>query len=367
MEWTAEVWEKIKQKMPYATQKANEVTHIPYSVQDGQWTPGPKGIQWWTNGFWPASMWRMYLVTKNPLYKEQAERAELMLDEAWRLSETLHHDVGFIWMLSSGVNYRLTQNPESRERTVRAANYLMSRFNPHGFLRSWNGDMTGWAIIDCMMNLSVLYFASELFSDPRYKQIAVIHADTVLRHFIRPDGSVHHIVAFDPLTGEPVEYPRGQGIASGSSWSRGQAWAMYGFVISYLYTRDARYLDAAKQVSHYFIANVCDDWIPACDFRAPKEPVVKDNCAGVIAACALLELAGLVPKYEADLYRTPAVKLIQTAAQECTDFTENTPAIMTKCTGAYHSDDHHIAMVYGDYFFIEAMHRLVNPDAMRFF
>lgn len=367
--WADQVWAKITAKMPYAIEKAKENSFMPYTVTNGNWAPGNGGdIRWWTNGFWPATMWRMHLVTGDPQYKAEAERAETMLDACWDFSEGLHHDVGFLWLLSSGVNYRLTDNAQSRERTVKAANFLMSRFNPTGsFLRAWNGDRSGWAIIDCMMNIPLLYWASDVFSDPRYKQIAMLHADMTLAQFIRPDGSVHHIVAFDPTTGEVVDHPYGQGYATGSSWSRGQAWAMYGFTLSYLHTGEARYLDAAKRVSHYFIANIQQDWIPACDFRAPKEPVVKDNAAGSIAACALMELAKIVPEYEKDSYLAPALNILAAADAHCADWTHASPAILQMCTGSYHADDHHIAMTYADYFFIEAMHKLRDPQAMQFF
>lgn len=367
-DWVNAVWAKLEKKMPYGIQKAKENDFMPYTVENGNWKPGPGGIHWWTNGFWPAEMWRMYLVTGDDQYKAEAVRAEVMLDEAWDFTEGLHHDVGFMWLLSSGVNYRLTGDKKSRERTVRAANFLMSRFNPNGrFLRAWNGDRTGWAIIDCMMNIPLLYWASKTFDDPRYRQIAMIHADTSLESFVRPDGSVHHIVVFDPETGEVVDHPYGQGVASGSSWSRGQAWAMYGFTFSYLHTGEQRYLDAAKRISHYFIANIWQDWIPDCDFRAPKDPVVKDNAAGGIAACALLELAKIVPEHEVESYLVPAINILKAADAHCADWTEKTPAVMQMCTGSYHADDHHIAMDYGDYFFIEAMHKLRDPEAMQFF
>lgn len=359
-DWITSVWSRLDGKMPYAREKAQGIGFIPYTTQRGEWKPSPTdNLSWWTNGFWGAEMWQMYIATGDEAYRREAEHCEEMLDAPLRDFEGLHHDVGFMWNMTSGVHYRLDGNAESRRRLMVAASVLAGRFNPKGFLRAWNGDHTGWAIIDCMMNLPLLYRASEMLEDPRFANIAMVHADTTLRHFLRPDGSVHHIVVFDPHTGEPVDTPTGQGYAPGSSWSRGQAWALYGFTLSYQHTRKAEYLDAAKRVAHYFIANVQADWLPNCDFRAPAQPVIKDNCAGSIAASGLLELADAVPEHEAPLYRNAAICLLQAMEANNADWTNDDPAIFQQCTAAYHdTPNHHITMTYGDYFFIEAMQKL---------
>ena len=356
--WVDRVFQKLSAKMPHGVAKAREVDFMPYTTKDGAWKPG-NSITWWTNGFWPASMWQMFLATKEPLYREEAERAEAMMDEAFRRFEDLHHDVGFQWKISSGARYAIDGNPESLRRLLLAANLLAGRYNPNGFLRAWNGDRTGWSIIVTMMNLPLLYWASKHTGDPRFRMIAMRHADHTLQHFLRPDGSVHHIVIFDPETDAVLDTPYGQGYASGSSWSRGQAWALYGFTLSFLHTGKPEYLEAAKRVAHYFIANVCEDWIPDCDFRAPKAPRVKDNCAGGIASCGLLELSKVVPEFERDLYFNAAIQMLKAMDAHCADWTKKDPAIFTECTGAYHSvESRHITMNYGDYFFIEAMNKL---------
>lgn len=357
--WIDSVWEKLQKKMPYAVEKAQGLSFIPYTVKDGEWQEGPMdGICWWTNGFWPGLCWQMYLATKDERYRLEAVRGETMLDEAFNEFDHLHHDLGFMWLISSGVHYRLTGNDLSRKRTLLAANLLAGRYNPNGFIRAWNTDRTGWAIIDCMMNLNLLYFAAEHTKDPRFSQIAVNHADTVLAHFVRADGSVEHIVVFDPETGAVVDKLGGQGIAPGSAWSRGQGWAVYGFVLSYLHTGLVRYLDAAKRIAHFFIANVQDDWLPDCDFRAPKAPAVKDDCAGGLTACALIELAKIVPENEKAFYLNAAIAMLRAMDERHADYSRRSPAILTHCTGAYHGSDHHIAMVYGDYYFVEAMNKL---------
>ena len=356
--WLEDVAKKLDDKMRYGVKKAREVGYIPYTTKNGQWDE--INIDWWTNGFWPAEMWQMFLLTHDPFYRDEALRAEEMLDEALHHFKELSHDVGFQWLIQSGVRYALEKNRDSFDRTLLAANTLAGRFNPNGFIRAWNGeDHVGWAIVDCMMNLPLLYWATEQTKDPRYKLIAMKHADTTMEKFVRPDGSCHHIVVFNAETGEVLDHPFGQGIATGSSWSRGQAWALYGFTLSYLHTGKQEYLDTAKRVAHYFIANVADDWIPKCDFRQPKNPDIRDNAAGGIAACGLMELSKLVPEDEAMMYYEAGCNLLIAEVEYCANWEHNDPAILTKCTGAYHNiPTRHITMNYGDYYLIEAVNKL---------
>ena len=356
--WAQQTLEKLRVKMPCGVQNAREIEGIPYTVKDGQWV-AKNSICWWTNGFWPASMLQMYSMTGDESYLAEARRAEELLDGAFADYYGLHHDVGFMWRISSGFDYQLTGDERSLKRTLLAASLLASRFNPNGFLRAWNGeDKTGWAIIDCMMNLSVLYFASEHTHDPRFSLIAQKHADTTQRIFIRENGTSEHIVCFDPLTGEVVDKLGGQGWKAGSVWSRGQAWAIYGFMISHRHTGRKDYLDTACKVADAFIELVKEDYLPACDLAAPKEPVIKDDCAGAIAACGLLEISDALGEQGAK-YREAAFCLLTEMEKHHADWSLSSPAILTHCTAAYFGD-HHIAMNYGDYFFIEAVHRLLG-------
>lgn len=347
---------KLKLKMPLVLEKAKGLDFIPYTVRDGAWAPGPfDGICWWTNGFWPAQMWAMYRMTGEKAYRQEAERAEKMLDAAFCDYDHLHHDVGFMWLISSGASFRLTGNDQSRKRTLLAANLLAGRFNPAGFIRAWNEDRAGWAIIDCMMNLNLLYWASDYTGDPRFRKIAMAHADTAMVHFVRADGSCNHIVIFDPETGAFLDAPAGQGYAPGSSWSRGQAWALYGFALSFLHTGKQEYLETARRVADYFISQIQDDWIPRCDFRQPEGDGLKDACAGAIAACGLLELAKLTEEKQ---YFDAAVSMLSALDAHCTAWSDASPAILKNCTGSYHGNDHNIAMNYADFFFMEAILKL---------
>ena len=356
--WLEEVAAKLHTKMTYAVGKAREVDYIPYSTENGQWKP--IHIHWWTNGFWPATMWQMYLATKDELYRDEAIRAEKMLDVNLVDFEGLSHDVGFMWLIQSGVRYALEGNKDSYARTMKAAQHLACRYNPNGFIRAWNGEgRQGWAIVDCMMNLPLLYWASEVTGDPRFRLIAMKHADTAMDVFIRPDGSCNHIIIFDAETGEVLDNPGGQGYESGSSWSRGQAWALYGFTLSYLHTGKQAYLDAAKRVANYFISQITDDYIPRCDFRQPAEPVLKDDTAGPVAAAGLLVLAQQLPELEAVTYYDVAVKMLRAMEKEDINWELNDPALLQRCTSAYHDiPGRHMTMNYADYYFVEAINML---------
>ena len=356
--WLEEVAAKLHTKMTYAVGKAREVDYIPYSTENGQWKP--VHIHWWPNGFWPATMWQMYLATKDELYRDEAIRAEQMLDVNLLDFEGLSHDVGFMWLIQSGVRYALEGNQDSYARTMRAAQHLACRYNPNGFIRAWNGEgRQGWAIVDCMMNLPLLYWASEVTGDPRFRLIAMKHADTAMQVFVRPDGSCNHIIIFDAEPGEVLDTPGGQGSESGSSWSRGQAWALYGFTLSYLHTGKKEYLDTAKRVANYFISQITDDYIPRCDFRQPAEPVLKDDTAGTVAAAGLLVLAQQLPELEAVTYYDVAVKMLRAMEKEDINWELNDPALLQRCTSAYHDiPGRHMTMNYADYYFVEAINML---------
>ena len=362
MEFTQERLENLKEKliakMRYGVKCAQDLDGIPYSVRDGKWTHKHK--TWWTNGFWGAEMWQMYLMSGDGFFRDEAIRAEEWMDAALNDPQNLHHDVGFMWLIQSGVRYALEKNADSYDRMFRASHLLAARYNPNGFIRAWNHDGNGWAIIDTMMNLSLLYWASRAYDDPRFKLMAMRHADTAMKYFVREDGSCNHIVVFDAETGEYLDNPRGQGIASGSSWSRGQAWALHGFALSYRNTGRKEYLETSKKVADYFISCIKDDPVPKCDFRQPADEKLYDDAAGAIAASGLIELAGHLGEKEGKPYMDAALRILDAMDSRDADYTEAAPAILTKCTGSYHADDHHIAMNYADYFYIEAINKLLG-------
>jgi unsaturated chondroitin disaccharide hydrolase len=363
-QWVETTLDKLDQKL---TAEATRLgASIPYIPKDGHYEDmGKKDIVWWTNGFWSGMMWQMYHATKKELYKTTAEANEERLDAAFTQYTGLHHDVGFMWLHTAVADYRLTGNERSKARGLHAAHLLAGRYNPRGkFVRSWNRDRAGWVIIDSMLNIPLLYWARDTLDDPRFEYIAMDHADKVMENIVRADGSVNHIAIFDPTNGELLETPGGQGYEAGSSWSRGQAWAIYGFALSYVHSKKQAYLDTAKKVANYFIANIQKTgWIPLVDFRAPAEPVKLDTSAGTCAACGLLEISKHVPTYEKSLYVEAAVNILKAIEQNYVNWNLDEDGIVTHATAAYHDEyGTEAPIIYSDYYFVEAMLRLNEQD-----
>ncbi len=368
--WVDEVMERIRTKMAWVSEKNRN--KIPYTTDEhgnydnkadtAQDWPADDGLNWWTNGFWAGIQWLLYQDTGEERYKEIARISEGMLEQCFSDFYGLHHDVGFMFVPAAVADYRLTGNAASRKAGLHAANLLAGRFNPVGrFIRAWNDleqDTRGWVIIDCMMNLSLLYWASEESGDPRFRHIAMMHADTVMKYFIRADGSANHLIEFDPETGEKVRCYGGQGYAEGSSWSRGQGWALYGFTISYLHTGKREYLDTAGRVARYCMDNIPESGILPLDFRQPAEPAREDSCGACVIAGGLLEFARLVSAEEGEMCRRAAVKILRAIAEQRADFGESCDGIVKGCCAAYHSPVHDMTMSYADYFFLEAMYKL---------
>ena len=361
-EWVDETWEKLDKKLSRIAIKSRDF--IPYTTKDGKHITQNDEINWWTNGFFGGMMWIMYIGTKNEEYRITAEHQEELLEKAFETYTKLHHDIGFMWDITSGVNYRVTGSEKSKNRFAKAAAVLASRFNIEGdYIRAWNNPADiGVTIIDCMMNIPMLYRVNEINGDNRFNAIAIRHADTTMAHHIRDDGSVYHIVEHDHKTGEVTGYRGGQGYAIESSWARGQAWAVYGYVLSYIHTGDIKYLDVAKKVAHYFIANVSDsDYLPYVDFRTPDEPVVYDSTSGAIAACGLIEIAKAVPEHEKKIYINAAIKILKALEENFCDWTEEEDSVLQKGSEAY-TWGLHKPIIYGDFFFAEALLKLKGND-----
>lgn len=359
-EWVQEAWERTVAKVGRTSRRIG--ARFPHASVNGEYVL--ESAHWWTAGFWPGLLWLVYRDNKDEQLKQIAEECEVQLDQVIRDYDRLDHDIGFMWMLTSVARHKLLGEDSSRRRGMLAANLLSARFNLRGrYIRAWNPwkpgeDNSGWAIIDCAMNLSLLYWASETSGDPRFKHVAIEHADTVLEHFIRADGSVNHIVIFDPVTGEKLEVNGGQGYAPDSAWSRGAAWALYGMALSHRYTGEERYLHAAKRVAHFFLAQLPEDLVPHWDFRLP-EGVTKyrDSSAGACAACGLLLLAELVRAEEAEAYRTAGERMLHSlyANYGAWDRDDEEGLILHGTSHFPEGRNIDVPLIYGDYFFVEGL------------
>ena len=363
--WIDETWEKLDQKLRLVAVRSRE--KLPYTAVNGVHDDrSTTDVTWWTNGFWGGMMWLMYEATGWDGYRITAQRSEELLNPAMADFDALHHDVGFMWHLTSGANYRLTGDQAARTRNLFAASTLASRYNVRGdYIQAWNGEaQLGYSIIDCLMNLPLLYWASDELEAPRFRDVAVRHIEMALRDHIRPDGSTNHIV--DHFTDRPGvnQILGGQGYSPESCWSRGLSWAVYGMILAYIHLGDERYLEAARRTADYFLEQVAKtDYLPLLDFAAPAQPVYYDSTAGVCAACGILELAKYVPQEDARYYTREALRILQAICKEFCDFAPERDAIVLMGSERYPFNDYgfrglHIPIIYGDFFFVEALSKL---------
>lgn len=364
--WIREAWQWSCEKVEAAA--AQIKAQFPFITHSGRYDSSA-AVDWWTNGFWPGMLWILYRQTGKDCYRVYAQQCEEKMDAALEAFEGLHHDVGFMWLPSAVADYCITGEEQSRIRGLKAASILASRFNlAGGFIRAWpdwGGDNRGLAIIDCMMNLPILYWASRQTNDPRFRLIAMRHADMAMETFVRPDGSCNHMVRFDPQTGAILEKPGGQGYGEGSAWSRGGAWAIYGFVLSYIHTGKQEYLETAQRTANYFIAGLEENGAVPCDFKSPPEPWVPDSSAGAVAACGLIEIARNTEEREGNRYLSQALRILRWLYESCTQRGENTHALLLHATGAYHDEkSRDVSYIFGDYYWLEALWKLNGNDLL---
>lgn len=362
--WAQEIFNRLEKKLSAECDRIG--SKMPYIPVEGHYHDmGEEHLTWWTNSFWAGILWQMYHATDEKKYADNAIELEKRLDKALEDYQHLDHDLGFMWLHTAVAHFRLLKDEDARKKGLHAAAILASRFQPSGnYFRAWNTPGESVAIVDCLMNLPLLYWGSETSNNAAWKQLAMAHADMALETILRPDGSSNHIVKFDQETGEILEKPGGQGYGEGSSWTRGLAWAIYGMSLSYRHTGKEAYLDAAKRTAHYFIANAAlDDYDVVIDFRAPAEPVYYDNTAAVCAACGLLELSEHVGEYEKRLYVEPALRLLHKVTERFCNWNVEEDGITTAGSARYHkADDREVPIIYGDYFLLEAILRILDRD-----
>jgi unsaturated chondroitin disaccharide hydrolase len=266
--------------------------NLPWTYAHGRVITVPP--QDWVSGFFPGALWLLYDYTRDDRWRTAAEQYTARLESIKDF--TGHHDVGFMLYCSYGNGLRLTSRPDYRDVLLQGAKSLSTRFNPAvGAIRSW--DHTPWhypVIIDTMMNLELLMWAAREGPEPRFRQIAVSHADKTLANHLRPDGSSFHLVDYDPATGQVLKRQTVQGAADRSAWARGQAWGLYGFVMMFRETRQPAYLEQAARIARFLLNHprLPDDKIPYWDFDAPGIPdEPRDASAAAVMASALLELS----------------------------------------------------------------------------
>jgi len=326
----------------------------------------------WTCGFWPGQIWLAYLYSNDPVFKYAGLiQSESLLARIKAKIEVDHHDMGFLYTPSCTAAWFITRDENSRKAAILAADQMLTRFHEvGGFFQAW-GEMGApdnyRFIIDCLMNLPLLFWATNETGNPIYAEKAIIHAKTCLAHSIRENGSTYHTFFMDPATGGPIRGETCQGYADDSSWARGQAWAIYGAAIAYRYTKDDVWLDVFNRVTDYFMQRLPDDLVPYWDliFTEGEEP--RDTSSGVIAACGLLEMADIMGEKGQELKNT-ARKLMQPLATRYAA-TKGDDGLLLHGTYSKKSPYNTCTpegvdefLTWGDYFYLEALLRLARPD-----
>jgi unsaturated chondroitin disaccharide hydrolase len=326
---------------------------------DGLWrTVAATDRVGWTQGFFPGSLWLLHELTGDGAWRERAERFTRTLEPQKSNTET--HDTGFKLVPSFANAHRLTGDPAHRDVLLAGAASLATRFRPEVDAIDcceWNPDWRLPVVIDTMMNLELLLWAARNGGDPGYADLALRHALRTRADLVRADGSTFHVADYEPGTGTLRWRGTFQGAADGSTWSRGQAWAVYGFTMVYRYTRDARMLDAARTTAEFFLARLPAHGVPSWDLDAGPAP--EDSSAAAVLASALLELATFVAEPAATRYRDRALAILGTLASTgYLDARATTEGILLH--GAGHvpaGQEVDVSLVYGDYYFVEALMR----------
>lgn len=333
--------------------------------------PAEDNIEW-TDGFYTGIYWLAYEATKEDLYKDSAlVQVDSFLERIQKRVMVDHHDMGFLYTPSCVAAYKLTGSETAKEAAILAADNLISRFHEKGqFIQAWGelGAKDNYRmIIDCLLNLPLLYWATEVTGNSIYKEKADAHAKTALKNLVRDDYSTYHTFFFDPETGVPVKGVTAQGYRDGSAWARGQAWGIYGLALLYRYTQNAEAIDLFYPVTDFFIERLPADGVPYwdMDFTAEdNEP--RDSSASAIAACGMLEMAKYLPDGKAAYYTQVAKQIAGSLAENyAVKSVKDSDGLLLHGVYAKSSEFNTVSdygvdecNTWGDYFWFELLTRL---------
>ncbi|SEK38590.1 glycoside hydrolase family 88 protein [Parapedobacter koreensis] len=327
--------------------------------------------RWWTSGFYPGSLLYLYEHSGDEQLLQLAKDKLRILEKEQHNKGT--HDLGFMLYCSFGNALRLTGDTATYKTILlTGAESLISRYNPTvKAIRSWEG-WTYPVIIDNMMNLEFLAQASTLSGDPKYRDIAMTHANTTIKNHYRPDYSSYHVIDYNPEDGSIVAKKTAQGAYDESAWARGQAWGLYGYIMMYRETGDVTYLDFAKHVAAFILnhPNMPEDLVPYWDFNAPDltadSPYAanyktnRDASTATVLASALIELSTHTENEEHADYMVKAehiLKNLSTAPYKA-EIGTNGGFILKYSVGSIpHGSEIDVPLTYADYYYIEALIR----------
>lgn len=323
--------------------------------------------KWWCAGFFPGTLWYLYDYSKNTnIQKIAEERLNLMEPEK---HFTGNHDLGFMMYCSYGNAYRITKNDKYKKIIDTAAMSLASRFRPKiQSIQSWDSskNFKCAVIVDNMMNLELLTWVSNNGGDPRFGEIARIHANTTIERQFRPDNAAYHVLDYSLATGTLLKKTTWQGYSDSSAWSRGQGWAVYGYTMMYRLTKDEKYKEQANKIAAFILNHprYPKDGIPYWDFDAPNIPnALRDASAGAIMASAFIELSGYVTGPLKQKYKKASETILTSLSSPEYLATKGTNGgfLLKHSVGALPlKGEVDMALTYADYYFVEAMLRYLK-------
>ena len=334
----------------------------------------------WTPGFFPGTLWYLYELTEDSVWRAKAEEWTYQLEDIQHFKS--NHDIGFMMYCSYGNAERLASRPSYKEILIQSAKSLCTRYNSTiraieswNSRKAWNGNYWSFpVIIDNMMNLELLCYASRASGDSTYRNLAIQHANTTLKNHFRPDHSSYHVVNYDEQTGAALHHQTCQGYSDNSTWARGQAWAVYGYTMMYRETHQPQFLEAAQQFADYFLAHLPKDLVPLWDFNAGQEGYIpdgksyakrftdrqqspRDASAAAVVCSALFELGEICGNPD---YTRWAVRMLKSLASPAyrAVLGENAHFLLMHSTGSIpHQNEIDVPLTYADYYFVEALAR----------
>jgi unsaturated chondroitin disaccharide hydrolase len=354
-----------------AQMRDSDRTMEPRNILDNDtaWNCRKASAEEWCSGFWPGILWMDYGYEKGKKREQTTVRkaAEEYTKSLSHLAKqpAYDHDLGFLVINSFLKGYEQTQNERYKQIALACADTLATLYNDKvGTILSWPRHVKDYGghntIMDNMINLELLFWASENGGSQRLKDIAVRHAETTMQNHFRKDGSCYHVAVYDTLTGKFIKGVTHQGYADSSMWSRGQSWAIYGYTMVYRYTKDKRFLDFALKVTDIYLKRLketSDDWVPLWDMDDPRElEAPKDASAACVVASALLELCQYVDKAKGKDYLSAAENMLSDLSGERYQSREKNVAFLLHSTG-HHPAGSEIdaSIIYADYYYIEAL------------
>ncbi len=368
-EATAMVVAQVRRNLPqftYSAQNHSSVDNFYFAVPNTQWT----------SGFWPGVIWLAYEATGDKTLRYAAQiHVQSFRNRIENRIDTDHHDMGFLYSPSCVAAWKLVGDEDGRKAALLAADQLLERFQEKGqFIQAWGpmGEPGNYRyIVDCLLNLPLLHWASAESGDARYREKALAHAHTTLANSIRPDHSTYHTFYMDPETGGPVRGSTVQGYRDESAWARGQAWAIAGMAVCYRYERNDAYLEAFENLLAYYLNRLPDDLVPYWDLTFMEGDEPRDSSSAAIAACGLLEMADLIADGRASELRTLAARMLGSLWRHYAvrdpahsnglvlhgTYSKKTP--FNTCRGEGVDE----CVAWGDYYYFEGLTRLSRPWA----